>query len=178
MCVSNRSRGVAVFKKGESIIPRVKLGRLITCTIRLINHWLNYTASGVDEPVVDLENGQTCLLAQVLLLLLGWVWMLKMANQSLNHRLTVGESQMSIESTQHDAVNGKVEPKNHNIPHTDRFWNNHARRILVACFGNSPRFLFELLLPPRDSVSESPQPEPPELTVPLASTVRGSEFVC
>ena len=111
---------------------------------------------------------------------------LKKSNQSLNHRLTVGESSdpKTLNVNWVFAAWGfyslflsSITVQKLKVKLTDKFWNNQARSIFVACFGKSPRFLFELLLPPRDSVSESPHPDPPELVPPppFASPVNGSE---
>ena len=41
--------------------------------VALVNHGLNYPPAGVDEPVVDLEDGEAGVLGQLLLLVLGGV---------------------------------------------------------------------------------------------------------
>ena len=42
--------------------------------IRLINHRLDYSSSCIDEPIVDLKDGEPGVLGQLLLLILGGVW--------------------------------------------------------------------------------------------------------
>lgn len=54
------------------------LYRSLTCTVRLVNHRLHNSPPGIYKPVVDLKYCQTRLLAEVFLLLLRGVGMLKM----------------------------------------------------------------------------------------------------
>ena len=50
--------------------------------VGLVDHGLDDSPPGVDEPVVDLEDGQTRVLGQLLLLILGGVRVLKYKTQT------------------------------------------------------------------------------------------------